>query len=137
MHMERKRLYKSKDDAMLFGVCGGVAEYFGIDSTIIRLLVAVFCLCLGTGVIAYLISALVIPSRPGEEPCVRMPGGEKKLRRSATDKTICGVCGGIAEYFGIDSVLVRLLLVFFCLLGGSGVIAYIIAAIIIPPAEQL
>ncbi len=135
MNMERKRLYKSKDDCMLFGVCGGVAEYFGIDSTIIRLFVAVFCLCLGTGLVAYLISALVIPSRPTEEPYVRMVG-EKKLRRSATDKTVCGVCGGIAEYFGIDSVLVRLLLVFFCLLGGSGVIAYLIAAIIIPPAEQ-
>ena len=135
MNMERKKLYKSKDDCMLFGVCGGVAEYFGIDSTIIRLFVAVFCLCLGTGLVAYLISALVIPSRPTEEPYVRMVG-EKKLRRSATDKTVCGVCGGIAEYFGIDSVLVRLLLVFFCLLGGSGVIAYLIAAIIIPPAEQ-
>ena len=134
--MERKRLYKSKDDCMLFGVCGGVAEYFGVDSTIIRLLVAVFCLCLGTGLVAYLISALVIPSRPPEEPCVRMTGGPKKLRRSATDKTICGVCGGIAEYFHIDSVIVRLLLVFFCLLGGSGVIAYIIAAIIIPAADH-
>ena len=133
--MERKRLYKSKDDCMLFGVCGGVAEYFGVDSTIIRLLVAVFCLCLGTGLVAYLISALVIPSRPAEEPYVRMPGGTKKLRRSETDKTICGVCGGIAEYFGIDSIIVRLLLVFFCFLGGSGVIAYIIAAIIIPAAE--
>ena len=59
MNMERKKLYKSKDDCMLFGVCGGVAEYFGVDSTIIRLLVAVFCLCLGTGLVAYLISALV------------------------------------------------------------------------------
>ncbi len=134
--MERKRLYKSQDDCMLFGVCGGVAEYFGVDSTIIRLLVAVFCLCLGTGLVAYLISALVIPSRPPEEPYVRMSGAPKKLRRSATDKTVCGVCGGIAEYFGIDSVIVRLLLVFFCLLGGSGVIAYIIAAIIIPEADR-
>ena len=134
--MERKRLYKSKDDCMLCGVCGGVAEYFGVDSTIIRLLVAVFCLCLGTGLVAYLISALVIPSRPPEEPYVRMTGAPKKLRRSATDKTVCGVCGGVAEYFGIDSVIVRLLLVFFCLLGGSGLIAYIIAAIIIPEADR-
>ena len=121
---------------MLFGVCGGVAEYFGIDSTIIRLLVAVFCLCLGTGLVAYLISALVIPSSPSGAPSVRSAGTPKKLRRSDVDKTVFGVCGGIAEYFGIDSVIVRLLLVFFCLLGGSGVIAYIIAAIIIPEADQ-
>jgi phage shock protein C len=42
------------------------------------------------------------------------------------------VCGGIAEYFGIDSTLVRLGLVIFCCLGGSGVIAYIIAALVMP-----
>ena len=46
MNMERKRLYKSTDDCMLFGVCGGVAEYFHVDSTIIRLLVVLFCLIL-------------------------------------------------------------------------------------------
>ncbi len=57
---------------------------------------------------------------------------EKKLYRSKTDKKLCGVCGGIAEYFNIDSMIVRLLLVLFCLLGGSGVLAYIIAALVIP-----
>ena len=45
---------------------------------------------------------------------------------------IAGVCGGIGEYFDIDPVIVRLLVVVFCLMGGTGVIAYIIAAIIIP-----
>ena len=48
------------------------------------------------------------------------------------DKKLCGVCGGIAEYFNIDSTLVRLAWVVFCLLGGSGVLAYIIAALIMP-----
>ena len=43
-----------------------------------------------------------------------------------------GVCGGIAEYFGIDPALVRVGWVLFCVLGGSGVLAYIIAAMIIP-----
>lgn len=43
-----------------------------------------------------------------------------------------GVCGGIAEYFGIDPTLVRLGWVLFCALGGSGILAYIIAAMIIP-----
>ena len=54
----------------------------------------------------------------------------KKLYKSSTDKKIAGVCGGIAEYFNIDSTLVRLAWVVFCLLGGSGVLAYIIAALI-------
>ena len=56
----------------------------------------------------------------------------KKLYKSSTDKKIAGVCGGIAEYFNIDSTLVRLGWVVFCALGGSGVLAYIVAAILIP-----
>ena len=55
---------------------------------------------------------------------------EKKLYKSSTDKKLAGVCGGIAEYFNIDSTLVRLGWVVFSLLGGSGLLAYIIAAII-------
>ena len=57
---------------------------------------------------------------------------EKKLRLSATDRKISGLCGGLGEYFNIDPVVIRLLWVVFCCLGGSGIIAYIIAAIIIP-----
>ena len=57
---------------------------------------------------------------------------KKKLYRSRTDKKIAGICGGIAEYFDVDSTLVRLAWVLFCLLGGSGVLAYIIALFIVP-----
>ena len=56
----------------------------------------------------------------------------KKLYKSNTDKKSAGVCGGIAEYFNIDSTLVRLGWVVFCALGGSGLLAYIIAALIMP-----
>ena len=61
----------------------------------------------------------------------------KKLYKSNTDKKIAGVCGGIAEYFNIDSTLVRLGWVLFCALGGSGVLAYIICALIIPSKSQV
>lgn len=57
---------------------------------------------------------------------------EKKLYKSNQNKMIDGVCGGIAEYFGIDPTVVRLIWVLFSLMGGSGILAYIIAAIIIP-----
>ena len=57
---------------------------------------------------------------------------EKKLYRSVTDKKLCGVCGGFAEYFGMDSTIVRLILVAFTLLGGAGILAYIIAALVMP-----
>ena len=56
----------------------------------------------------------------------------KRLYKSNTDKKIAGVCGGIAEYFNLDATLVRLGWVVFSLLGGSGLLAYIIAAIIMP-----
>ena len=61
---------------------------------------------------------------------------EKRLYKSNTNKTLCGVCGGIAEYFNIDPTLVRLGLVIFCLAGGSGILAYIICALVIPDAPQ-
>lgn len=61
---------------------------------------------------------------------------ERKLYKSGTDRMLDGVCGGIAEYFGIDATLVRLGWVLFCALGGSGVLAYIIAAIVIPRHPQ-
>lgn len=57
---------------------------------------------------------------------------EKKLYKSNQNKMIDGVCGGIAEYFGIDPTVVRLIWVLFSLMGGCGILAYIIAAIIIP-----
>ena len=59
----------------------------------------------------------------------------KKLYKSRTQKMIAGVCGGIAEYFEVDPTMVRLGFVLFSLLGGSGMMAYIVAAIIIPDPE--
>ena len=57
---------------------------------------------------------------------------KKKLYKSNTDRKLDGVCGGIAEYFDLDSTLVRLAWIIFCCLGGSGIIAYILAAIVMP-----
>ena len=56
----------------------------------------------------------------------------KKLYKSNQNKIAAGVCGGIAEFFGIDPTLVRLGWILLCALGGSGILAYIIAAIVIP-----
>ncbi|HEY9574419.1 MAG TPA: PspC domain-containing protein [Lachnospiraceae bacterium] len=58
--------------------------------------------------------------------------GNKRLYRSSTNYMLAGVCGGIAEYFNIDPTLVRLAWVLFSVVGGSGILAYIIASIIIP-----
>ena len=57
---------------------------------------------------------------------------KKRLYKSSTDKKVCGVCGGIANYFDVDPTVIRLIWVIFTLVGGSGLIAYIIAATIMP-----
>ncbi|HIX60225.1 MAG TPA: PspC domain-containing protein [Candidatus Blautia gallistercoris] len=57
---------------------------------------------------------------------------DKRLYKSSANYMLCGVCGGIAEYFNIDPTLVRLGWVLLACMGGSGILAYIVAAIIIP-----
>ena len=62
---------------------------------------------------------------------------DRKLYRAEEGKMIAGVCAGLAEYFAIDPTLVRLAWVLFCALGGSGVLAYIICALILPSKSQV
>jgi phage shock protein PspC (stress-responsive transcriptional regulator) len=62
---------------------------------------------------------------------------EKKLYKSSSDRVLFGVCGGIAEYFEIDAVIVRLLVVIFTLTAAAGLIFYIIAAIIMKRDDSL
>ena len=59
-----KKLYKSKSNKVLAGVCGGIGEYFGVDATWIRLAWVVLSLSGGMGLIAYIIAALIIPDEP-------------------------------------------------------------------------
>ena len=59
-----KKLYRSKTNKKIFGVCGGLAEYFDIDATIVRLVLVLAVLFAGVGVLAYLIAALIMPVKP-------------------------------------------------------------------------
>jgi phage shock protein C len=58
--MEPRKLYRSRKNRMICGVCGGVAEYFNIDPTLIRLVLAIFAFT-GTGIFAYIVAAIIIP----------------------------------------------------------------------------
>ena len=60
----------------------------------------------------------------------------ERITKSKTDRVIDGVCGGLAEYFGIDSVLVRLVFVVLVFFSGFGLLLYIILVIIMPGAEK-
>lgn len=64
MMNEEKRLYKSDTNKMLCGVCGGIAEYFNTDPTLVRLAAAALVLFWGSGLIAYILAAIIIPYPP-------------------------------------------------------------------------
>lgn len=84
-----KRLYRSRTDRMLGGVCGGIAEYFGVDPTLIRLLAVVLIVAGGAAIIAYIIAWIVIPEEPknlsieekAEKENVTIPGEKSEERR--------------------------------------------------------
>ena len=59
-----KKLYRSASNRMLAGVCAGVAEYFNIDPTVIRVIWAITSLFAFVGVVAYIACALIIPEKP-------------------------------------------------------------------------
>ncbi len=67
MSSDTKKLYRSRKDRMIGGVCGGLGEYFSIDSTVIRILYILFALTAGSGILVYLILLLVIPEEPWEK----------------------------------------------------------------------
>ncbi len=62
----KKKLYKSRTDQKLDGVCAGIGEFFDVDPTVIRLAWVVFSLLGGSGVLAYIIAAIVIPRKPAD-----------------------------------------------------------------------
>ena len=120
---------------MLGGVCGGLASYFSVDAVLIRLLWFVLIFARGAGLIAYIAAWIIIPEEEyagSGSAIVQVDREGRKMHRSDTDKMLGGVCGGIADYLNVDSVVVRLLWVLFSLFAGLGVIAYIAAWIIIP-----
>ena len=61
--MDQKRLYRSRENRMICGVCGGIADYFNVDPTLIRLGLVLLA-CTGSGILAYFIAAIIIPDQP-------------------------------------------------------------------------
>ena len=62
--MGNKKIYRSRHDRMICGVCGGLGELFAVDSTIVRLIWALLVCCAGTGLLAYIVCAIIIPESP-------------------------------------------------------------------------
>ena len=96
-----KRLYRDESNKVLGGVCAGIANYFGIDTILVRI---VFVLS-GVGFFAYILLWAFVPSNSGTV----IGGIRKKLYRDGDDKILAGVCSGIGNYFGINSWIPRVL----------------------------
>src|SRR3989344_1263467 len=94
-----KKLYRSRKDRIIFGVCGGLGEYFDVDPVIVRLAFVLLAFASGIGIVAYLIFALVTPARPKpgeggprEEGSEDAPTRKEKVREFAE-----GTVGYVAE----------------------------------------
>ncbi len=131
-----KRLERSVTDRQVAGVCGGLATYLGLDAALVRVLWIVLSIVPGAilfGLIAYLAAWLIIPEAAGGEPAAT----RRRLTRSTADKKLAGVCGGLAEYFEVDSTPIRLLWVVLSICPGAivgGVLAYGVAWLVMPVA---
>jgi phage shock protein PspC (stress-responsive transcriptional regulator) len=126
-------LMRDQRRKILGGVCTGLGNYFNIDPLWIRLLFAVVAFAYGLSVIIYLVLWIILPgSYTLEEPQL-----DKKMFRDPDRKVLAGVSGGIASFFGIDILLVRVLFVVFTITGGLGLVVYIVLWIAVPEAKSL
>ena len=67
MAKDIKRLYRSKKERIIAGVCGGLGEFFNTDPTIVRLIWVLFVLAGGAGIIAYIIAWIIVPENPKQK----------------------------------------------------------------------
>lgn len=135
-----KKLYRDNNRKLLGGVLSGIAYYFNTDPLWVRLLyvllffgVSVLPSIAGFLFLAYIVMWIVIPASDEliEEKKI------KKMYRDPDGKVLGGVASGVAAYFGVDVVIIRLLFFVGIFIAGSGLILYIILWIILPEAKTL
>jgi len=127
-----RQLYRDKARKILGGVCAGLGNYFNIDAVWVRLFFALLTFAWGFGLLVYVIMWIAIPGSYTLEDIQT----NRKLFRDNERKVIAGVSGGLAAYFGLDIILVRLLFVitgFF----GFGLVAYVVLWIVLPAAVTI
>ena len=135
-----RRFVRLKNEGKVAGVCAGLAAYFDADVTIVRLVWVILSIIPGVligGLVAYIAAWVLTPAAAVEEQPVIVG---RRLARSDTDKQIAGVCGGLADFFGLDSTIVRLAAVVIAIYPGAiigGVVAYLIAWFIMPAASTV
>jgi phage shock protein PspC (stress-responsive transcriptional regulator) len=147
-----RKLYRDTKRKLLGGVASGIAHYYTIDPLWVRLALVVLVFTTGsTGwhwftaktfifnqsisslvVIGYIIMWVIVPGSSNLSE-----NKVKKLYRNPKDKVVGGVSSGLASYFGVDVIAVRLVFILALLIGGSGFLIYIVLWIITPEAKTL
>lgn len=105
-----KRLYRSKSNSVIGGVAGGIAEYFQIDPTVVRLVWIVAVFMGGMGILAYLIAWLVIPVNPAEDYDDDWHWSDRVRRSLGSDGNTRGMSGDGPRTFGLILVAIGLFL---------------------------
>ncbi len=118
---------------ILGGVCTGIGNYFNIDPVWVRLLFALLAFAYGITLLIYLVLWIAVPGSYDLEE----PETGKKMFRDTERKVLGGVSGGLAAFFGVDIVVVRLLFVLSTLFFGTGFIVYLVLWLALPEARSL
>lgn len=100
-----KRLFRNETDKVIGGVCSGLAAYFNVDVVVVRIIFVILFFSFGFGILPYIILWVAVPSSAS----VEIGSTKKKLYRDTDDKLLAGVCSGIANYFGINAWIPRVL----------------------------
>ena len=130
-----KKITRKMRDRKIAGVCSALADRIGIDPIWVRLTVLLAGLLVFPWVfVAYFIAALIIPKDESEKPDVV---DYKRLYRVKKNRILGGVCTGMSQYFEIDVVAMRLIFLGLTLLGGFGILAYIILWMITPKLQPM
>ena len=131
---ETRKLYRSRTDRSIAGICGGLADFFHVDATVMRLLMLFLIIFGGLSIWAY-----IIPPRNSiltvKTDKTMATDKTKKLYR-VRDGIIAGVCGGLADFFGLDPSLIRIATLILILFGGLSLWVYIILWLIVPKAPK-
>jgi phage shock protein PspC (stress-responsive transcriptional regulator) len=127
-----KKLYRNISDKVIAGVASGIGNYFQVDPIIIRIVFLASLFIGGFGLIAYIICWIGIPAKDGSEHLLN-----KRFYRDKDDKVIGGIAMGIANYFGVDVSIIRILFLISIFFGGIGLIVYFILWFITPEAKTV
>lgn len=115
---------RDKENAILGGVCAGLAKYLGASRLLVRIIFVIGTLWLGAPLLIYLLLWLLMPAeKPGEKEFLE---NFNQLKLDKENKIIAGVCSGVAGFVGVDPLIVRILWILGTLYVGFGIIAYLV-----------